>query len=51
MSPERIPVGTIKAEHVWKRFRPDLEGSMLRAEADRLREDDRKALGLFPTFA
>jgi ABC-type polysaccharide/polyol phosphate transport system ATPase subunit len=38
MSPEQLEVGTIKAEHIWKRFRPDVEGSMLRAEVDRLRE-------------
>jgi ABC-2 type transport system ATP-binding protein len=30
--------GSIYAEQIWKRFRPDLANSMLRAEFDRLRE-------------
>src|SRR5690349_1513057 len=33
-----LPEGTIHAERVWKRFRPDLRNSMMRAEIDRLRE-------------
>jgi ABC-type polysaccharide/polyol phosphate transport system ATPase subunit len=33
-----LPDGTIRAENVWKRFRPDVAGSMLKAEVDRLRE-------------
>ncbi len=32
------PEGTIHAERIWKRFRPDLRTSMARAELDRLRE-------------
>ncbi|MCU1429549.1 MAG: transporter ATP-binding protein [Actinomycetia bacterium] len=32
------PEGTIHAERIWKRFRPDLRTSMARAEFDRLRE-------------
>ena len=32
------PDGTVHAEHIWKRFRPDLTSSMMRAEIDRLRE-------------
>jgi ABC-type polysaccharide/polyol phosphate transport system ATPase subunit len=32
------PDGTVHAERIWKRFRPDLTSSMLRAEVDRLRE-------------
>jgi ABC-type polysaccharide/polyol phosphate transport system ATPase subunit len=37
-SPRSTPDGTVHAERIWKRFRPDLTSSMARAEFDRLRE-------------
>jgi ABC-type polysaccharide/polyol phosphate transport system ATPase subunit len=37
-SPRSTPDGTVHAERIWKRFRPDLTTSMARAEYDRLRE-------------